>query len=53
MSFFCYIAFAFYKHYRRAWDVVNIKVGNLWLAVYHSYKCEPHASNFGGYISIQ
>jgi len=28
----------------------TLKVGNLWLAVYHSYKCEPHASNFGGYI---
>ncbi len=28
----------------------TLKVENLWLAVYHSYKCEPHASNFGGYI---
>jgi hypothetical protein len=28
----------------------TLKVGNLWLAVYHSYECESHASNFGGYI---
>jgi hypothetical protein len=26
---FCYIAF--YKHYRRAWDVVNISVDKLWI----------------------
>jgi hypothetical protein len=26
---FCYIAF--YKHYRRAWDVVNISVDKLWV----------------------
>jgi len=30
----------------------TLKVGNLWLAVYHSYKCEPHANNFGGYIVL-
>jgi hypothetical protein len=28
----------------------TLKVGNLWLAVYRSYSCESHASNFGGYI---
>jgi hypothetical protein len=28
----------------------TLKVGNLWLAVYRSYNCESHASNFGGYI---
>jgi len=28
----------------------TLKVGNLWFAAYRSDKCEPHASNFGGYI---
>jgi len=28
----------------------TLKVGNLWLAVYHSYECEPHSEGYGGYI---
>jgi hypothetical protein len=28
----------------------TLKVGNLWLAAYHSYECEPHPNGFGGYI---
>jgi hypothetical protein len=28
----------------------TLKVGNLWLAVYYSFGCEPHAEGYGGYI---
>jgi hypothetical protein len=28
----------------------TLKVGNLWLAVYHSSECEPHSNGYGGYI---
>jgi len=28
----------------------TLKVGNLWLAVYYSVGCEPHAEGYGGYI---
>jgi hypothetical protein len=28
----------------------TLKVGNLWLAVYYSSECEPHAEGYGGYI---
>jgi hypothetical protein len=28
----------------------TLKVGNLWLAVYHSSECEPHSEGYGGYI---